>query len=257
MTLGRFVISAPAPERRLPPPDELPWYVHRRPGTAFDPAVWPPESNWRHLAGPETSQSKPRNETMPPERVDRNELPAEWPTHRGTPAFWEELGRTVAAFGFLEDTLARACFALTATCEYANIGEAEAAFAKWGTKLERSLTDTLASLTSKIGEVFENDDRVPADVGSDIVRRLHELAVWRNALCHGAWVRFDADGSAWLRYFRRTSDGPEALDCSLSPEEIANIRTATVDVTLCLMDTVARIGVRFPGTKRPSVEVAR
>ena len=144
---------------------------------------------------------------MPPDRVDRNKLPAEWPTHRGTPAFWEELGRTVAAFGFLEDTLARAYFALTATREYASIGEAEAAFPKWRTKLERSLTDTLASLTSKVGEAFENDDRVPADVGSDIVRRLHELAIWRNALCHGAWVRFDADGSACLRYFRRTSDG--------------------------------------------------
>ena len=39
MTLGRFVISAPAAERRLPPPDVLPWYVHPRPGTAFEPAA--------------------------------------------------------------------------------------------------------------------------------------------------------------------------------------------------------------------------
>ena len=194
---------------------------------------------------------------MPRDRVDRNKLPAEWPTHRGTPAFWEELGRTVAAFGFLEDTLARAYFALTATREYANIGEAEAAFPKWRTKLERSLTDTLVSLASKVGEAFENDDRVPADVGSEIVRRLHELAVWRNALCHGAWVRFDADGSARLRYFRRTSDGPEALDSSLSSEEIANIRAGTVDVTICLVDAVARTGVRFPGSTRPSAEVVR
>ena len=58
-----------------------------------------------------TSPSEPRNEMMPPDRVDRNKLPAEWPTHRGTPAFWEELGRTVAAFGFLEDTLAKATHA--------------------------------------------------------------------------------------------------------------------------------------------------
>ena len=194
---------------------------------------------------------------MPPVRVDRNKLPTEWPTHRGTPAFWEELGRTVAAFGFLEDTLARACFALTATREYANIGEVEAAFPKWRTKLERSLTDTLASLTSKIAEAFENDDRVPADVGSGIVRRLHELAVWRNALCHGAWVRFDGDGAAWLRYFRRTSDGPEALDRSLSSEEIASIRAGAVDVTIRLVDVVAHTDVRFPGTTPPSMDVAR
>lgn len=194
---------------------------------------------------------------MPPARVDRSRLPAEWPTHGGTPAFWEELGRTVAAFGCLEDTLARACFALTATREYADRGEAEAAFPKWRTKLERSLTDALGSLTSKIAEAFENDDRVPADVGTDIVRRLHELAVWRNALCHGAWVRFDADGAAWLRYFRRTSDGPEALDRSLSSEEIASIRAGAVEVTICLVDAVAHTGVRFPGTTPPSVEVGR
>jgi len=185
---------------------------------------------------------------MPPAQVNRDGLPAEWPTHRGTPAFWEELGRTVAALGFLEDTLARACFALTATREYANLGEVEEAFAKWRTKLERSLTDTLAVLTSKIGEAFENDDRVPEDVGSDIVRRLQELAVWRNALCHGAWVRFDADGAAWLRYFRRTSNGPEALDCSLSSEDIASIRAGTVEVTIRLFDAVASAGVQFPGT---------
>ncbi len=194
---------------------------------------------------------------MPPAQVDRNKLPAKWPTHKGSPAFREELGRTVAAFGFLEDTLARAFFALTATCEYADSGEAEAAFPKWRTKLERSLTDTLASLTSKIDKAFENDDRVPADVGSDIVRRLRELAVWRNALCHGAWVQFDADGSAWLRYFQRTGDGPEALGRSLSSEEIASIRAGAVDVTICLVDVVAYTGVWFPGTTPPIVEVAR
>lgn len=195
---------------------------------------------------------------MPPDRMDRNKLPAEWPTHRGTPAFWEELGRAVAAFGFLEDTLARACFALTAIREYASIVEAEAAFPKWRMKLERSLTDTLTSLTSRLREAFENDDRVPADVGSDIVRRLRDLAVWRNVHCHGAWVRFDADGSARLRYFRRTGDGPEALDrFSLSSQDIASVRAATVDITICLVDAVACTGVPFPGTTRSSAKVAR
>ena len=41
--------------------------------------------------------------------VDRERLPEGWPTNRGTPAFWEELGRTVAALTHLEDMLARAC----------------------------------------------------------------------------------------------------------------------------------------------------
>jgi len=64
-------------------------------------------------------------------------------------------------------------------------------------------------------------------------------------------VRFDADGAAWLRYFRGTNDGPEALDRSLSSEEIASIRAGAVDVTICPFDAVASAGVRFPGTTPP------
>ena len=185
---------------------------------------------------------------MPPAPVNRDDLPAKWPTHEGAPVFWEEIGRTVAAFGFLEDVLARAYFALTATREYAIIDEAEAAFPGWPKNLERSLTDTLASLTAKIGEAFENDDRVLPAVGSAIVGRLCELRIWRNALCHGAWVQFEADGSARLRHFRKTEAGPEMLDTCLSLEDIVNIRAETVDITILVRNTVTQAGIQFPGT---------
>ena len=183
-------------------------------------------------------------------------MPAGWPTHKGTPAFWEELGRTVGTFGFLEDILARAYFALTATHEYAVTDEAEATLQKWRKNLEGSLTDTLASLASKIGEAFENDDRVPPDVGSAVVRRLDELRTWRNALCHGDWVQFEADGSARLRHFRKEEGGPKTLDIRLSLEDIANIRAETVDITVLVMNTVTQAGVQFPGTASPGASVA-
>ena len=148
---------------------------------------------------------------MPPAHVGRDKLPAEWPTHEGIPAFWEELGRGVAAFGFLEDILARAYFALTAAREYATIDEAEAAFPKWRENFERSLTDTLASLTSKFSEASENDDRVPPDTGSAIVRRLGELRTWRNALCH-----------ALVAEFARASDAVSAVLTFQSGNAILN-----------------------------------
>lgn len=47
--------------------------------------------------------------------VDIDKLPANFPTHRHDPAFWEALGRTVATFGFLEEVLGKAIFAFTAT----------------------------------------------------------------------------------------------------------------------------------------------
>ncbi len=51
-------------------------------------------------------------------QVDFEKLPAQFPTHRHFAAFWEALGRVVATFGFLEHTLGRAIFALTATRLY-------------------------------------------------------------------------------------------------------------------------------------------
>ena len=63
--------------------------------------------------------------------VDRARLPENWPTNRGSPAFWEELGRTVAALTHLEDVLARAHFGLTGSRAFANMDEAKAAFPEW------------------------------------------------------------------------------------------------------------------------------
>ena len=46
--------------------------------------------------------------------IDRDILHAEWPLSRDTSTFWEELGRTVAAFGYLENELTSACYTLSA-----------------------------------------------------------------------------------------------------------------------------------------------
>ena len=45
--------------------------------------------------------------------IDRNVLHADWPLYGDNPAFWKELGKTVAAFGHLENELASACYSLT------------------------------------------------------------------------------------------------------------------------------------------------
>ncbi|MCI0466534.1 MAG: hypothetical protein L0Y57_05950, partial [Beijerinckiaceae bacterium] len=45
-------------------------------------------------------------------KLDCDKLPAQFPTHLHPPAFWEALGRVVATFGFLEETLGKAIFPL-------------------------------------------------------------------------------------------------------------------------------------------------
>ena len=49
--------------------------------------------------------------------VDFKNLPQMFPTNRHEPQFWEMLGRTVATYGFLEETLGKAIFSFTATRE--------------------------------------------------------------------------------------------------------------------------------------------
>lgn len=62
--------------------------------------------------------------------LDRDRLPSDFPTHRHSSEFWEQLGRAVATFGFLEEILKKAIFALTATRPYTP-DEIEEAFSKW------------------------------------------------------------------------------------------------------------------------------
>jgi hypothetical protein len=69
-------------------------------------------------------------------RVDFDKLPAQFPTHRHPVEFWEALGRVVATFGFLEETLGKAIFSFTATRQYPDT-EIQAAY-------ERSLPDFAA-----------------------------------------------------------------------------------------------------------------
>lgn len=187
--------------------------------------------------------------------VDRARLPEDWPTNGGSSGFWEQLGRTVATFSHLEDMMARAWFGLTATREFEDMEQAEAAFPDWEKALKETVTGSLHSLTKMLHKAFEDDDRVSDEVAGAYLARLNELRVWRNALCHGAWQGFQEDGSVGLRYFRRRDEGPESLENRLSVETLASIRAATVEATADLVDILSIAGVRFPGTALPGAPV--
>ena len=74
--------------------------------------------------------------------VAKDQLPPSFPTHLHSPEFWEQLGRTIATYGFLEEVLGRAIFAFTATRAYSP-EEIDAAYQAWLPQLERALTDQL------------------------------------------------------------------------------------------------------------------
>ena len=138
--------------------------------------------------------------------IDRNALPPDWPVNQGPAVFWQELGKTVAAFGYLEHILASTCHALLATGERAVAlleTNDDAAMRQWTKRLLRSKTDTMHLLTRELDRVLDEAGLVPHAVREELVARLDELRPWRNALCHGAWISVADDGSARLDHVYR------------------------------------------------------
>ena len=127
--------------------------------------------------------------------IDMDKLPPMYPTHRHSPEFWEHLGRTVATFGFLEQVLGKAIFALTATRRYAP-DEINAAYQAWLPKLERALTDSLSKLADDFGKAAREHPDLSTTNVDNLVENIKKSAQYRNALCHGSWQAPDSNGAS-------------------------------------------------------------
>ena len=85
--------------------------------------------------------------------------------------FWENPGRTVATFGFLEEVLGKAIFAFTATTRYPE-SEAEARFERWLPKLERALIDPLAGQIDAYGKAVRSNSEATIRNLDDLLSEL-------------------------------------------------------------------------------------
>lgn len=178
--------------------------------------------------------------------IKRTELPQQWPTSLHTPDFWEQLGRTVATFGFLEDTLARAIFAFTATTEYSE-EEAVKVLGKWREQLEQALTDTLWPLSEVYGKVVRQHHEANFKNVGDLVADIKAASKVRNALCHGAWMRPDADGKSELRYFDK-KDGK--FETRIDTAWLRQVQDHVLDLICNVINSVTVMGWEFPGGVR-------
>lgn len=119
--------------------------------------------------------------------INRDELPSKFPTNTHDPAFWEILGRAVATFGFLEETLVKAIFAFTATKTYSE-EEVQNALDKWLPKLQSALSDQLWNLIESYAKaVREHPDTIVENL-EELVEDLKKLpsCVMLFATVHGA-----------------------------------------------------------------------
>lgn len=179
--------------------------------------------------------------------VQRSALPPSFPTHRHTPEFWEALGRAVATFDFLEDTLCRAIFALTATTHYDET-EINAAYNAWLPTLERALVDPLGNLIDVYGKALRNNQGADVSNLDDLLTDLRSASVLRNVICHASWPPPDAKGASvpsFVNKKREVFAGP--IDIPF----LQQLQSGAVTLACDVINTVTHMGWQFPGSGGP------
>jgi hypothetical protein len=179
--------------------------------------------------------------------VDRRGVPELYPTHRHEPEFWEALGRCVATFGFLEETLGKAIFAFTATRPYGE-DEIEQAYAAWLTKLEHALTDQLGALVKNFEKAVRDHPMATTSNLDELLDDLRKASTLRNVICHGSWRAPDANGASIPFFVNRQK---EVFETAIDHHVLIQLQRHVADLVCDVINTVTRMGWQFPGSSGP------
>lgn len=183
-----------------------------------------------------------RNEKQ--KRVDRDRLPEQYPTHLHRPEFWEALGRCVATFGFLEEILGKAIFALTGTKPYSE-EKIRQAYDYWFQKLEHALFDPLDPLIKNYGAAVREHPLAPTSNLQELLNNLREASKIRNVLCHGSWQHLpNSAGASTPLFINRKM---EMFDTAIDIEFLDQTQKCTVELACDITDSVISMGLPFPG----------
>lgn len=179
--------------------------------------------------------------------VDPDSLPARFPTHRHQGRFWESLGRAVGTFGFLEEALGKAIFALSATKPY-DPAEIEAAYEKWPRRLEKALTDPLGGLIGEYEKVVRKHPDATNEDLDFLVCRLREASRIRNVLCHGSWQAPNSEGASRPLFVdKKLNVFDAAVDCAF----LDQVQRHVAELSCAVVNSVTRMGRQFPGSSGP------
>jgi hypothetical protein len=186
-----------------------------------------------------------------PAVIDQKRLSPNWPTGLFPAEFWEQLGRTIATFGLLEEVLGKAIFAFTATTEF---DEKDAAdyLAKWDKQLHQALTDTLWPLSEVYGKVVQDHQEADFKNVGELVEDIKKLSKIRNALCHGSWHAPDAAGATDIYYFDK-KDGK--FDTRIDIHWLQRVQAHVVALICSVIDSVTVMGWEFPGGAGPGEKI--
>ena len=179
--------------------------------------------------------------------VNQGALPEKYPTDKHEAVFWESLGRAVATFGFLEETLAKAIFSLTATRPY-DEHEIQQAYTEWLPKLERTLTDPLGNLIDTYGKSVRDSPMATINEIDELLNDLREASKIRNVLCHGSWRMPDSNGASIPFFVNRQK---EVFETAIDQHFIDQVQRHAADLICSVINTVTHMGWQFPGSNGP------
>lgn len=179
--------------------------------------------------------------------IDRDNLPPLFPTHMHSSEFWEQLGRTIATYGFLEEVLGKAIFAFTATRNYSQ-KDLAAAYKAWLPQLERALTDQLWNLIETYGRAARENPATTTKNIDELIADMKNAAIARNVLCHGSWRTPNADGASVPLFVNRQK---QVFDTAIDIAFLKQVQTHVAELACCVIDTVTHMGWQFPGGAGP------
>lgn len=179
--------------------------------------------------------------------VDFDRLPIQFPTNFHKPEFWEALGRAIATFGFLEETLAKAIFAFTTTKPYSD-EDFEKALEKWLPKLQRALSDPLGNLIDSFGKAVREHPDAAIENLDVLLHGLKESSKIRNAICHGSWPPPNSYGASVPFYF---DNKQKQFDIPIDIPYLKQLQLHICELISAVINTVIFMGWQFPGTSGP------
>jgi hypothetical protein len=183
--------------------------------------------------------------------IAQDQLPEKFPTHRHQSEFWESLGRVVGTFGFLEEVLGKAIFALSGTRPYEE-DEIKSAYEKWLPKLERSLYDQLGGLIDSFGIAVREHPKATINNLDELLMDLKEAAIMRNVLCHGSWGLPDDSGASLPLFVNRKM---EIFDTKVDCAFLNQVQMHAASLACEVINTVTHMGFQFPGSSGPGVKI--
>lgn len=178
-------------------------------------------------------------------------IPKDFPTHKHRPLFWEWLGRAIATFGFLEETLGKAIFSMTGT-KPINEEDVEAEFEKWLPKLERALSDPLGGLIDAYASAVRAHPRSTITNLDELVEDLRKASVIRNVLCHGSWGAPDASGFT-IPFF--VNKRKEVFQGAIDVAYLQQVQRHVTELSVAVINSVTHMGWQFPGSSGPGRQI--